>query len=217
MIDSPAHGQMAFAVPLSGCRGGLRGNVGKSVMDTSQTASLASPEEAVVAAFPRLWQYALVLTGCRDAADRTMAAFGLTWQDTVHADDTGDATEGDRGQDAHVLEAFAAVRGLALSATLHPERTPSGPPCAGGARARGTPREVPVEEVESCLMQLPLPLREVLYLRHIEQWTLAGIARCIDVARATAALRARDALVLLNACLRERRTRSAQGKNATPP
>lgn len=61
-----------------------------------------------------------------------------------------------------------------------------------------------MRRIEGCLQKIPASLREMLYLKVVGGLTVREIAERTEVPKSTVALRAREALVLLNRCFHRR-------------
>lgn len=61
-----------------------------------------------------------------------------------------------------------------------------------------------LHKIRDCLMKLPLLLRELLFLKVVENLSLSQLARQTCTPRSTAALKVQEGLILLNRCFHGR-------------
>ena len=61
-----------------------------------------------------------------------------------------------------------------------------------------------LHRIRDCLMKLPLLLRELLFLKVVENLSLSQLARRTGTPRSTAALKVQEGLILLNRCFHGR-------------
>jgi len=171
-------------------------------MEQNQTGqTVAAAEEFLVSMTPRLMSYLHVVTGnLHDAQDILQDVF---------------ARYVDKGPPADTRQAeswlFAVsrnrARNLIRNRTRRRQREEA---YVGGGEE--TPRVNPADtimkaealkRIEHCLLRLSLELREILFLRVVENVPFRELAERFGIAKSTAAARASEALVQLSACFHE--------------
>jgi RNA polymerase sigma-70 factor, ECF subfamily len=112
---------------------------------------------------------------------------------------------GPRPQEAHAEPwLFRVARNLALNATRGARRRRKrheayqGPPPGDPNPAAAAERNDDARRIDACMRRLPDEVRELVYLKFVEDYSLSEIANHTGIPRSTAALRIQEGLVELN-------------------